>query len=187
MAPHWTDRWRELRVWVFQPDAALATRRLVGLVIVLAMTNIAMFSTKWLNQHYQLFYEKYTEGCLPYSLYAVEKNPAYHIKRGDIVMFIAHRMEPVLPDGARIGKLVIGLPGDQVKINEGQLFLNGDYWGTVALGARKFGKQLNSWDRTYVLGPDEFFVYGSEPRSWDSRFWGPVKRDEILALAHPIL
>ena len=161
-------------------------RRLVGLIIVLAMTNVSMFTLKWLGHNYRIFYEKYTEGCLPYSFYAVERRPAYHIERGSIVMFTAHRMEPVLANGSQIGKMVIGLPGEHVVIKEGRLFVNGDYWGSLSLGSRKFQKQMNNWDRSYVLGPDEFFVYGTEPRSWDSRYWGPVNRDEILARAYPL-
>lgn len=185
MAQTSTDRAR-LWHWILHPDPQLLRRRLIGLVIVMTMVNLTMFSTNWLDRNYRLFYEKYTEGCLPYSFYAVERRPAIVIQHGDVVMFTAHRMEPVLPDGSRIGKLVIGVPGDQVNVTHGRLYVNGRYWGSTKLGAQKFAKLPSSWDKSYVLKQDEFFVFGSEPRSWDSRFWGPVKRDEIIALAHPL-
>lgn len=52
--------------WILHPDPQLLRRRLIGLIIVMTMVNLTMFGTNWLDRNYRLFYEKYTEGCLPY-------------------------------------------------------------------------------------------------------------------------
>jgi len=38
-----------------------------------------------------------------------------------------------------------------------------------------------------TLGTDEVFVLGSHPQSYDSRYFGPLTRDEITAVCHPLL
>lgn len=81
-------------------------------------------------------------------------------------------------------KRVIGLPGETVRILEGEIYINGE------LIADKEGLDPVSYaglaEYEIVLGSDEYFVLGdNRNESIDSRFEevGNVKRDSILGRA----
>jgi conjugal transfer pilin signal peptidase TrbI len=141
----------------------------------------------WMHTRYDFFYESKQEGCLPWSLYLASKSRPEAIPLGSIVIFKATKMEPVIKNGTLIGKLVVGVAGDRIVVKAGQLYVNEQSFGNLVLGSRKLGRPMTFWDRTYTLSPGELFVFGTEPRSWDSRYWGILKNEEVLALAQPIL
>lgn len=85
-----------------------------------------------------------------------------------------------------IVKRVIGLPGETVSYKDGQLYINGkamdepflnqDYVNTY-----EDGTFMSDVD-TITLGDDEYFCLGdNRPHSSDSRYYGPFKKDDIIA------
>jgi signal peptidase I len=99
-----------------------------------------------------------------------------NIERGDTVVFQA----PVDSDKSYI-KRVIGLPGDRVRIERGQVYVNGlalpepyiedDYRDSSSMDER-------------VVPPGKYFVLGDHRNSSsDSRTWGWVARDKIYGKA----
>ena len=105
---------------------------------------------------------------------------AYEPSRGDVVVF----KYPINPKQYFIKRL-IGLPGETVIVNEkGQVFIKGAN-GKITLEMKEpyveFTKS-DSVERT--LGEDEYFLMGdNRAGSFDSRVWGPVKRDLIIGRA----
>ena len=104
------------------------------------------------------------------------------IERGDTVVF----WYPVDPSKSYI-KRVIGLPGDRVRIDAGQVYVNDrplpedyvpkDFRDTVWWPADARGV-----DR--VVDPDKYFVLGDHrSQSSDSRSWGMVPRENIYGKA----
>lgn len=134
----------------------------------------------WLSL-YGFAYDGQEERCLPWKLmflYPVGEEP---IERGDLVQFIA--MPPNFfgkLNGGSAGKMVAGVPGDHVQIKSGRATIN----ETPLLDledrtARRLQREIDSFDADYVLGQDEYFVVGTLPHSFDSRYWGPIKRAQI--------
>jgi signal peptidase I len=80
-------------------------------------------------------------------------------------------------------KRIIGVPGDKVKIENGQVFVNDstlpeDYLpeGTFTLG----GATLKEGEET-IVPEDKYLVFGdNRNQSSDSRAWGFITRDEIV-------
>jgi signal peptidase I len=98
------------------------------------------------------------------------------IERGDMVVF----WFPLDPSKSYI-KRVIGVPGDTVRIEAGQVFVNGQ-----ALSEGYVPEEYRdrvSWEEHHV--PEgEYFVLGDHrSSSSDSRTWGFVKRDAIYGKA----
>lgn len=140
---------------------------------VIPIAIAAKLLSLYVTPNYGILLERTIDGCLPWAVYWWDKKASVlPLQRYDLVLFPARGMMPVIEDDQPIGKMVAGLPGDRVKIEAGNVFINDAFIGDVHYGAKKLGKPVSYWDKTYTLGKDEIFVYGSEEHSWDSRYWG---------------
>jgi signal peptidase I len=102
------------------------------------------------------------------------KNP----DRGDIVVF----RYPNDPKQFFI-KRVIGLPGETVEIAAGQIKIYNDKSPNgLELDEKQYLDQdYTATNRTTTLKSDEYFVLGdNRVASYDSRYFGPVKRSYIV-------
>ena len=104
--------------------------------------------------------------------------------RGDIVVFEF----PEDPDKDFI-KRVIGTPGDRVQMVNKHVYVNGNLYENpheVHKKQDQVPKHVSPRDNTdpIVVPPDSYFVMGdNRDLSYDSRFWGFVKRDKIKGRA----
>ncbi len=93
---------------------------------------------------------------------------------------------------------IVGLPGESVLLKDGQLWINGVpqtpppdfipkvYAGTAEMLAQNemaFGLEFGTGEEPCQLGDDECFVLGDNTfRSFDSRYFGPVKMDQVTSV-----
>jgi len=103
-------------------------------------------------------------------------------KRGDIIIF-----EPPYKSDKALIKRVIGLPGEWMSFENGQILINGKIFvenndHTKTDYGQIFPKvQMPQGTR---LGDDEYYVTGdNRDVSYDSRAFGPIKRNEIIGKA----
>jgi signal peptidase I len=132
-------------------------------------------------------------------------------QRGDIAVFFSPH------DGQRLVKRVIGLPGDTIELRDNQLVLNGTpvvyqpiaeellrYIPAAQREGRVFaseklpgqthavtGNPTAPAPRTFaplVVPSGEYFMMGdNRDDSFDSRFYGPVKREKIVGRATAVV
>ncbi|MBR8043368.1 signal peptidase I [Burkholderia cenocepacia] len=126
-----------------------------------------------------IFYEAQSVACLPWDFYFPHKAAFNAIRRGDIVWFRAEGLGPRFKDGTPMAKLAAALPGDRILILNSRLYVNGKYWGSLGLGERVLHKPPGYFDREFTVGSGELFVLGTEPRSFDSRYWGVIHESQI--------
>jgi conjugative transfer signal peptidase TraF len=91
-------------------------------------------------------------------------------------------LEPML-------KVLAALPGDEVLQTADALFINGrPVPNSKALEADAEGRSLPSLaNGRFVVGAGEGLFLGVHPRSFDSRYFGPLPLAAIEGEAHPIL
>ncbi|MEK7807384.1 MAG: signal peptidase I [Chloroflexota bacterium] len=96
------------------------------------------------------------------------------LRRGDVVVL----RHPVWDDQIDI-KRIIGLPGEEVRLKDGRVYLDGALLNEAYLDGPP--SQRKEYDREWWTGSDEYFVMGdNRGDSGDSRAFGPVHRQRIL-------
>jgi signal peptidase I len=130
--------------------------------------------------------------------------------RGDIAVFFSPK------DGTRLVKRVIGLPGDTIQLRAEVLYVNGEAQGYSATEVEPFRRDIHEDPNPilaiehlgavdhyvlalpgraarrsfgpYVLPPKGYFMMGdSRDNSLDSRYFGPVPRDQIVGRASGVI
>lgn len=84
-----------------------------------------------------------------------------------------------------LSKMILGVNGDKIEIrllkNKKKLYINEKLIGEVNK-YDSFGLPLPQM-KSKILEKNEFFVYGKHPKSFDSRYFGVIKKDDILKKA----
>ena len=103
-------------------------------------------------------------------------------ERGDVVVFIypQDRTKDFI-------KRVVAVSGDRLEVKNKELFVNGEKVSDPHAHYDELGGIMRSPRDNFgpfVVPPDRVFVMGdNRDHSHDSRFWGPVKIDDILGKA----
>jgi len=97
--------------------------------------------------------------------------------RGDVIVFNS----PMTPS-QRFIKRVIGLPSETIKIQKGEILITTADNKNIDLNEPYLPGGLFTSDSNQVtLKSDEYFVLGdNRPYSYDSRYFGPIKRNTII-------
>jgi conjugative transfer signal peptidase TraF len=133
-------------------------------------------------------------GSLARGIY-IQSDIDTQLKPGDIVS-VSFRNENIaerpnvypLPTDLRwhsFIKVIAGVPGDQIDITEDKLFINGLYAGPIHSKDSKGRPLSRAMTGRYRLQTDWYFVTTPHPRSYDSRYYGPVKISQ-LKIAKPL-
>jgi type IV secretory pathway protease TraF len=84
-------------------------------------------------------------------------------------------------------KTVAAGPGDHVCAAGGRLIIAGQYRAPIAWSDRR-GRVLPHWAGCRRLAPDELFVFSDRvPDSFDSRYFGPIARRDVLGVFAPLV
>ena len=98
------------------------------------------------------------------------------IDRGDVVVF-----RYPFDQAKSYIKRVIGLPGDTVRLVNGEVFINGRKLEEPYVLEKYRDRQSHP---PRVVPPDQYYVLGDHRNSSnDSRVWGPVSREHIYGKA----
>jgi signal peptidase I len=120
------------------------------------------------------------------------------VNRGDIVVFSRPPNEHCGGGESRdLVKRVIGMPGDNVSLSEGYVYINGRRLDETWLPASEQGVTdpgpsgtSYSLDEPYRVPSNDYFVLGdNRTDSCDSRYWGSVQNSlivgEVVAVSGP--
>lgn len=109
------------------------------------------------------------------------------VKRGDIVVF-----NPPYKSDAPLIKRVLGLPGETVSASLDEIWINGMFLeendDKSQNDYQSFNPPANPKTEGVRLADDEYYMVGdNRDASYDSRSFGPIKREEMIGKATAIL
>ncbi len=84
-------------------------------------------------------------------------------------------------------KSVIAVPGDQVVLNNGGFIINDESFLYPTERQDSAGKKLAAYPRGKYLSKGYWLIGTNSTQSWDSRYWGPVNKEQILFKLSPLL
>jgi signal peptidase I len=107
-------------------------------------------------------------------------------QRGDVIVFKAPPSEPCAEDECEYIKRIIGVPGDKIKVEDGQVFLNGKLLDQKFLPV-DFVTDPGAYCREgeEVIVPEGMYLPFGDNRSHsrDGREFGPIKKESIIGKA----
>ncbi|MGB2620796.1 MAG: signal peptidase I, partial [Candidatus Acidiferrum sp.] len=160
---------REIIAWFWVALAFLLINGTIGQARVIPSGS--MENTLLIGDHLIMSRVGYDAG-IPFTNIHVSlwRNP----RRQQIVIF----KPPFAPDQPDYVKRVIGLPGDTIDIHDGSVWINGKKLvENYTLGPT----EPYEMKVPYTVPPKDYFVMGdNRTNSYDSRFWGPVPRSDII-------
>lgn len=115
----------------------------------------------------EIFHENVTTSA-PRGIYLSVPNDGWD--RGDMVVLVTDRPFGKMKAGSSLMKHIRGVPGDVYTVEKDRFIIGGksypiyhyDYLPQLPVG-------------TYALGEDEYIVMNNPDKSFDSRYFGPVK------------
>ena len=134
-----------------------------------------------------------TSSSIPKGFY-IKTFSGGELEKGEIVVFdppleIAQYANErgYLPGGISMMKKVAATEGDDVKIIDGSFLAAGECYGELS-SEDSSGRSLEPYpyDDNYKVAKGEFIAVGTHPRSWDSRYYGPIPTDRIKARVRPL-
>ncbi len=174
------SRMRKTVVMYFKNNA----RWLVLFSYAMVVTGIVSI---YIAQRYTIFIDQQwvvtSTGHKIYITDSWDKNVSY----GNLVAFRAKGLEPLFENGFPVAKYVVGMPGDKIKVENGNVYVNGKHVGVISESLlKKIGKDPKEYEKQYVVKEGAYFCMGSNPRSYDSRYWGMVYEQQVIARAYAI-
>lgn len=130
-----------------------------------------------------------TSASVPIGLYLIVSRP---VQIGDYVLVrISGPMQALAERRNYVGanmpllKRVVATEGDRV-CRRGQALLVSGQHVAIALGIDQAGRPLPVWQGCHQLQHGQVFVLGKHPESFDSRYFGPIDREQIAGAAIPL-
>lgn len=117
---------------------------------------------------------------VPFTLYTINKQKK-EFHEGDYVLFYK-QADPlhILPKGAKLVKMIACAPGSILKSSEDAWYCDGN-----KVAVRRYPK-IMKFNFNGIVPADKMFMTGSAFRSYDSRIWGFMDVNKIIAVVNPI-
>lgn len=144
---------------------------------------VMILGIQWVTASYALGLTFHDVKCMPGTAYWIAKEnlEIRDLKRGEIYSYRAQDLLPLVPNGQLMGKVAAALPGDRVDVDANGIRINGEKWGDInPIVLEKAKLTIEEVTRSFVIAEDEVLMLGTLPRSYDGRYWGPVKATQLV-------
>lgn len=124
--------------------------------------------------------------CLPWRVYLLKLGRPSEFARGSYVAFkprgglMGSKFE-----GRLVGKMVAGVPGDTLVVRNDEAYINGHLIGKLVL-LPKLGAKSGAFDRRETVPEGKILVVGTDPRSYDGRYWGFLDQQDVIGNVSPV-
>ena len=127
---------------------------------------------------------------IPIGIYKVDKSTDF--KRGDIVTFSTKKYKDILyyPGSVKnitFSKYIAGISGDYIRIENNKIYVNNKEKGNIFKVDGLNNKLPQLKEKEYIVKEDEVFVLGTNDKSFDSRYYGCIKKSDVIYKLVPLI
>jgi type IV secretory pathway protease TraF len=141
---------------------------------------------------YTIGFNQAPENCLKTSLFIIDHHDR-NVKAGDLVAFSMNNENHFFPQGMQWVKRIAAEPNSTVSVSRYEVNINNertiplDMSGVMFTIGKTFPEtRYEDYVGVRYTGDDEWFLVGETIYSYDSRFWGNVKTQDIIGKAYAI-
>jgi len=157
---------------------------------LLLLTLLCVAAIVAFHSRYRIAIDTQLNKCLPNKTFFLIDLKDKTLKRDALYAFGSKGLQPFYEDGTQMVKILMGMQGDKVEILDDTDFIgihvNGRSVGTGVFHAKRLNIEPKALLGSRVLDEDELWFMGISPTSFDSRYWGPAKRDQVIGRAYAI-
>ncbi|MBP7616111.1 MAG: S26 family signal peptidase [Steroidobacteraceae bacterium] len=153
----------------------------LGILAVLLLC-AAAFATR-----FRIMIDPQVVRCIPgYVVYLVDLHDRAPVRDG-LYAFRSKDLSPRYAEGTKMMKVLRAMPGDLVEVRDNdQVFINGvaKAWGLPH--AQALGQPASHFHGKAILGENQYWALGTSTQSFDSRYWGAIRREDIFGRGYPL-
>ena len=112
--------------------------------------------------------------CLPEMRAVLIDRATHPTQIGQLVVFEAQGLAPAFADGTLLVKRLAALPGDHIDVSAEGVRVNGTKVTQGLDLARELGHRPQDFIGSYIMPPGTFLALGTDRRSLDGRYYGPL-------------
>lgn len=157
----------------------LAKMALVALIIGVAFA--------WFESRYRIGIDSQIIRCFPDHKYFLVDLKQPEPVRDRIVAYRSSGLQPFFEDGTLMGKIIKGMPGDHITINSDGVFINGEHLADGFPLLDRLDATEESLYRDEIIPDNHYFLMAPAPESYDGRYWGYIKGEQLVGKATPFL
>lgn len=124
-------------------------------------------------------------GSLPHRVFLTVRGGEISCGPESIGLFRLNVPNPYWDRGTVFAKRFVGCPGDTLLTRGAEFYLNGEKIA-VSSGHDSRGAAVSSFSHDGAIPPGSYFVLGDAKRSYDSRYWGFVRKSWIVGRGFPL-
>ncbi len=111
-----------------------------------------------------------------------------NLNKGDIAAFYQQNKNPFFETGQKWIKMVAAVNNDSVRVNPNSIVINDrkKYQLRTQYILGKLKRDFDSLKTKWIIPKEQYFFIGQSNTSFDSRFWGTVKRQDIIGKAYAV-
>lgn len=173
---------RPTRLRPYQTKVALGVFFLKALPILILVLAVE----RYIGQRFLIGGDDQVDRCLPDKWIYLIDTYNKDIWRDDLMAFRPERMVPYFKDGQIIIKIVAGVTGDHVHVDNKLTTVNDSLIIDGLPLAEKLKQSPDTFKRDETIPPAAFWVTGKTPKSFDSRYWGYVYDHQVIGRAYAI-
>jgi len=164
-------------------------RYIIFLLVVMSAMSAYVF---YFADRYTIGFNQAAENCLKTSLFIIDHYDR-DIKEGDLVAFSMNKDNHYFPKGMQWVKRVAAAPNSSITVSRHEININGERVIPLDMNSVMYTIGRDFPETTYdeflgerTTADDEWFLVGETIYSYDSRYWGNVKTQDIIGKAYAI-
>jgi len=141
----------------------------------------------YLVDRYYIAFDQQEKPCLFSTVFLVDTwATTEDFEHGDLMAYDYHMENTLIPKGTVLVKRVASLPNQTLRFSAKSVSVDDkEYFADITSELKRLKVNMPK-EVKYKTGLGEFFLVGETAYSYDSRYWGSAKEDNIVGKAYAI-